>query len=474
MFFVANAKKSGEYRREILEGKNYLVVPAVMLVEGVFVGNQGPIYYSPTDYADSAPLWDHKPAVVYHPKDNEGNFISAGSALVMEAQRVGFILNTRSDGRLLCEVWVDEEKAKKVDERIVTAILANEPMEVSTGMTADVVEEEGEHNGIKYVGRAVNFRPDHFALLPDKKGACSLKDGAGLLVMEDGTDPVLVNEVNRRMQALITNQLSHENVREALRKSLRAILILNGSEYYPWIAEVYQTFFIAEVDGKLWKIGYSVSDDAVVIGLNEKPVEVFRVTEYKTVDGKFIGNELGEDDVKKAEMVEKLIANGGYEDSDKEMLNGFTEDKLGKLVSALESKTPVETQKTVVNNEKASTEAPAKAVAPDWDTFLKTAPPQFRQVIQKGVSVLNEQIANDMKTILNSEGNAFTEDELRHIEPEQLSKIAKVITNAKPAEVKSEDSVPLPAFYGGFDTPPSGFIANSETDDEPLEVLSSF
>jgi hypothetical protein len=35
-------------------------------------------------------------------------------------------------------------------------------------------------NGVKYEGIARNLRPDHLAILPDDKGACSLEDGCGV------------------------------------------------------------------------------------------------------------------------------------------------------------------------------------------------------------------------------------------------------------------------------------------------------
>ena len=38
----------------------------------------------------------------------------------------------------------------------------------------------GDWNGKAYVGIARNYRPDHLAILPDMKGACSIADGAGL------------------------------------------------------------------------------------------------------------------------------------------------------------------------------------------------------------------------------------------------------------------------------------------------------
>jgi hypothetical protein len=470
------------HRKEILDGRSYLVVPTVMLVEGVFVANEGPLYYNPDDYGDQAPSWNNKPIVVYHPQDDEGNFISASDPSVLQSSRVGFILNAHLDDqkRLVAEAWIDEAKADEVDKRITSFILNGKPMNVSTGMFSDILEEEGTWGGTAYVGRSLNHRPDHFALLPDQKGACSLKDGAGLLVMQDGTppDPELQKNVKIRLDSMIANQLSHEDLRDALRKHLRVMLILNGSESYPWIADVYQDYFIAEIDSRLWKISFSVADNSVTIKDSPKPVEVVRVTEYKTVDGKLVVNQLpepsdGETNVKKTEMITALIANGGFEDSDKELLEGMTEEKLGKLVAKI---APAK----IVANEKADP-IPAPA-AMTWEQFMGTAPPQFRQVISRGVAVLNQQIARDIEEILKDGSDLYTKEELTAMDPDFLSKTAKLVANMRakaapaPAGDADDDTPELPAYYGGsVGTFPAHFVANSgEVAAEPLDILTSY
>lgn len=454
-FVVMASKVSGHYRRETLEGRNYLVVPMSLLTEGVFTANEGPLYYHPDDAKESVPAWNHKPIVVYHPTDSNGDFISAATPSVLESQKVGIVLNASHDEKLSSEAWIDEEKANKVDPRIVSAIIANEPMNVSTGMYSDILMGEGEFNGTSYVGRAVNYKPDHVALLPDKKGACSLADGAGLLVLQAAEDDTELEKIAKnRLDALIANQLSHENLREALRTQLKVLLLLDGdTESYPWIMDVYQTFFVAEIRNKLYKVTYSVSGDTVTINTNVKPVEVIRVTEYQTVDGKFVGNErsstsTGESDMTKAELITKLIANGGYEDSDKPTLEAMTEEKLTKLVSAIKLVVNEKDEKTVVQN-----------VQMTWEQFLGTAPPEFAQVINRGVAVMNAQIAADTAAILEHAGDLYTKEELAAMNPELLSKTAKLVANmakkVAPAAA-SENFEPLPAYYGGN----AGFVPN--------------
>ena len=86
-----------------------------------------------------------------------------------------------------------------VDPRIVQNIEAGRVMEVSTGLFYEPVPVKGVWNGEAYSVAAGDWQPDHLALLPDKKGACSLADGAGLLVNEAG-DELDADEAHELLQ----------------------------------------------------------------------------------------------------------------------------------------------------------------------------------------------------------------------------------------------------------------------------------
>lgn len=175
-------------RNAILEGRPHKVVPMVMLVEGVAHGSQGPILYTRNEIAKAPRLWDHKPIVRYHP-ERDGHGVSACNAEVLNAQKVGIILNSKVDNkgpggltRLTAEAWLDVGRVNEVDSRIAKTIHNQKVMEVSTGLFMDIVPvEHGVFNGKEYEGMARNFIPDHLAILPDRKGACSVADGAGLI-----------------------------------------------------------------------------------------------------------------------------------------------------------------------------------------------------------------------------------------------------------------------------------------------------
>lgn len=169
-------------RHDVMNGRDHLVVPCVMMTEGVHTGSLGPLYYPAEELSKTPAAWNMKPVVVYHPELN-GQGISACDPDIVSGQGIGVLMNTRwdKDGGLKTECWLEEDKTKEVDDRVLDALEAGTMMEVSTGLFTDNEMDVGEWNGKEYKGIARNYRPDHLAILPDKTGACSIEDGAGLL-----------------------------------------------------------------------------------------------------------------------------------------------------------------------------------------------------------------------------------------------------------------------------------------------------
>lgn len=169
-----------------LEGRDHFVVPTVMITEGVHAGSNGPLFYSAEVLAASAPLWNGKPIVVYHPSMQFSNG-SAGDPAVFNQQKIGTIFNARMDGkRLLADAWIDAERVQVVDARVLNTIRAAQLMEVSTGLFHTPTQGNGVFNGKPYSAVVTNVVPDHLAILPDQLGACSIADGAGLCRNDSG------------------------------------------------------------------------------------------------------------------------------------------------------------------------------------------------------------------------------------------------------------------------------------------------
>lgn len=167
----------GRVRHDTLEGRPYLVVPTVMIVEGVLSGNKGPLLYHRTELATGASVWDHKPIVINHPSDG-----SACDPIVLNSRKVGVILNTKWQlPKLHTEAWIDVERCTRLDRRILERLENGQKIEVSTGLYIDLEGDPGTFKGKPYNAMAANLRPDHLAVLPDSIGACSIADGAGML-----------------------------------------------------------------------------------------------------------------------------------------------------------------------------------------------------------------------------------------------------------------------------------------------------
>lgn len=264
-------------RREKFEGKDYVVVPTVMIAEGVWEGSQGPLLYLNSEFAKFPQTWNHKPATSYHPTlDGEG--ISGCDPAVLEAQKCGLVFNTSSDGsRLKCETWLDEVKTKALCPDVIPRLDAGQSVEVSTGLYREVEETAGVWNGKPYVGIVRNIQPDHLAILPTGRGAYSVSDGGGLLR----------NAASPKGDA---NSLSYNDVREQVRALLKPAPTPNG-EYlsdYCYVCDVFPKYVVYEQGDKTWKVGYKVKDSKV--SLAGDPEEVRKVTSYITANGELIVN----------------------------------------------------------------------------------------------------------------------------------------------------------------------------------------
>lgn len=221
ILYVANKIAiQGRTRTETLNGRDYLVAPATIIVEGVLNGSQGALYYPAEELARSPSDWDGMPLVTHptkspHPTDNGqppdkgGKPVSARNPKVLSEQGVGWIFNTQYDDethRLVTEAWFDIENTKRVDERVLTALLNGTPIELSTGLYTqnEDAENGATFNDIPYDYIARNYKPDHLAILYDDVGACSVVDGCGILVNTDTVNLSLSGVETMKRGELIT------------------------------------------------------------------------------------------------------------------------------------------------------------------------------------------------------------------------------------------------------------------------------
>jgi len=332
---VITANITGMIRNDRMEDRDYLVVPMIMLVEGVHDGSNGPLYYPADELAKTPEIWNHKPVIVYHPSKN-GLGISACDPDILSNRKVGVIMNTIFEGeddngaaRLKAEAWLEVDRVNKVDDRIATAIENNEMMELSTGLFTDNEVVEGEWYGEHYDAIVHNLRPDHLALLPDLKGACSIEDGAGFLRLNEEGDFVLNPQPEetenyiriRQKNPGLFKEGSFRTITISSSKGIKAVIgrlkkppkgqagsavvqtflfdkkkwtmakakkwvkdhkptanelgyneirtklsdLLRQNDDYVWVEDVWDEFFIFEKDGRFFKQNYTLKDEEVSV-----------------------------------------------------------------------------------------------------------------------------------------------------------------------------------------------------------------
>lgn len=480
-------------RNEMLQGREHLVVPMVILTEGVHAGSQGPLLYTNEEMAKLPDIWNSKPVVVYHP-EIEGKSVSACDPHILNTRSVGIMLNTKAGaGALRSEAWLDKALINKVDERISAAVVNKSVMELSTSLFVDNDGVPGNWNGEDYVGKATNFRADHLALLPDKIGACSVAKGAGFLRNEAQRNPEAWAGLKQLLKkvglgGLISNELSFDNIRSQLCAAVVQKLGLGDSSSmnpggaWPWVQDVYSNFFIYEYDGKLFQLSYTATETGVTLG-GEQPVEVRQVTEYRTVAGTFVGNQdqplnNTNTDMDKSKMILAILAAGatsGWSETDRPMLDKLTENQVksiheGLVKNAAPAPVPAPAAAPApapANIVPMPAPAPAAAPAPapatvtangnpgplSMEQYIAQAPGAIREVLQNGVSAYNTEKASLIENITKNPRCAFTKEDLGN---RPLGELRQIAALAVPEPTQNY------ANYGGLAPTPVGNAADDE------------
>lgn len=274
-----------------LDGVDYLVVPTVLICEGVHNG----LFYPSTELRKFPQAWNGRPIPIFHPTDLDGNSITANSPETIQQASVGQLFNVKWNSKskkLQGEAWVSPVKCAALGENgqaVLNAIQTSTTMEVSTGLFVDVVDEPGTWNSETYEGVAINHRPDHFALLPSGVGACSVADGAGFPRLNVETDKL--RALAAQVPALLATlkELSY-NERQRLVRDALVKKFGSGSKEAPsyvYVEDVFDKEVIYSVEGSgkatLMSVGYSVNGKGEVSIGPDAAVAVRRVTSYEPV-----------------------------------------------------------------------------------------------------------------------------------------------------------------------------------------------
>lgn len=479
-------------RQDTLDGRDYLVIPYVLITEGVHNG----VLYKAEELEKFTDAWNGRPVVIGHTKDPNDNPVTANQPEFVESQTVGQLFHTEWKGpKLHSEVWIDLEKAKDINggPDVLNAIQNDGMVEGSTGLFTEDLSQSGKWHGEAYASVAVNHRPDHFALLPNGVGACSIADGAGgprINKKEDDVEePKKKKNVFKELLSKFGfkhNEISHNDIERSLRAELRTANNVGDDEFL-FVGGVFDKFVIFEIEkqngAKTFKQGYSLDANDAVALVGDKQ-EVQKVISFVPVTTNQGGNETGQSeeelaasrggsDMSRAEQVDTLIADekSVWGEGEKEFLLNLEDarfDEISGLVANQEeekdesegkegekkdeskdskdSEEGKETETAVNEKEDEPEEKPQTT-----EDFIANAPEGMRETLSRAYQrdqSIKQEIIDELKTNKNNE---FTEDRLKDMSLEELEKLAKLAKvevdysgrSTGPSENEDENDIPL-------------------------------
>ncbi len=455
-------------REEQFQGKKHIVAPVILMTPGVHNGSNGPVLYTEEELAKYASSWNGRPVPVLHPENDEGVPVSCNTPEIIDNQTVGWLFNTRFEGgKLRGEIWVDEAKAQSVSPLVMEALRYQRPMEVSTGLFSDFEPVQGTYNEEQYAAVARNIRPDHLALLPGGKGACSWEDGCGVRANKEGGGGVTKVYAP---QNFLSNaaEIGYQQLVDAVRSKLDSMDTDFSSH---WLEEVYDDQVIFRVSGRgipgpgepggerFYKVGYQVGEDGAIT-LSGDPKQIVREVTYKEVDvgsgggapeepeapteNRSNGKGKGDDGMK---LVDELISSNAtqFEEGDREWLDTLSECQLKKLA-------PVEQAQPTGNTEQAVAILREQMKKPE--EFLSVLPDEYRDQFESGLALHRKQRKDLVDGIMaNSE---FTEEQLAPKGMGELNILHKAIVKPKVSYVGMGDGFNTNAGEEADVLPPAG------------------
>jgi hypothetical protein len=210
----------GPTRTEAYQGKDYVVLPIVALVEGVIwpINSPHPDMVPEMALRLAPSAWDGRPVMagIGHPM-KDGEQISANSPDVLP-ESIGLVFNAHVEGkRLMMEAWIDP--TMPAAQEVLSRVNAGQLVEVSVGVM--VVEEAtpGVFEGKPYFAIWRVILPDHLALLPEgDEGACSGAMGCGIRAATKRVHLVTASGVELTEEAVV--KVSNEKMTEFLKTAV--------------------------------------------------------------------------------------------------------------------------------------------------------------------------------------------------------------------------------------------------------------
>lgn len=199
-FVVVGLQSTGASRKETFLGRDFRVIPAVLVRSQVLRNNLGVCLLPQEDITDDwAELWNGIPVLVGPHPSEDGQAVSGRAATLWNERLGGWIFGAHAVQEspqvrhLAGEVWLDESRVGEVDglQAVLTKVDAGEAVELSTGFPAQRQESAGMFQGSLYETILHPAGADHLVISTEMTGACSVNDGCGLGINKfEGAPPM--------------------------------------------------------------------------------------------------------------------------------------------------------------------------------------------------------------------------------------------------------------------------------------------
>jgi len=445
--------KASEFRYETFENRPHLIVPVILLTEGVHNGSNGPFYYPASEIENLATSWNGVPVPIFHPESN-GSPCTCNDPRIIERQNVGRMFNIHyENGKLKGEAWIDIEKAELVYKGIINMLKDQKTkLEVSTGLLAEHDMTSGVWNGKEYEGIIRNIRPDHLALLPGSRGACSWEDGCGVRNMDKTIEKYLNNVLGQR---------------EAHQKIFQFVDSMDNDMAVHFLEEVFDDYFVYrketrnQGDGNyFYKVPYTIDENGA-LNVSEDVSKVKKTVVYEAIANT---QNKGEDDMatrkedKSKEkpttnecpeckaVIDELIANEGtaWTEEKRDFLEEMDLDTL-KLFRPIQKEDP-----KPVDNEHKDEPKPKLVTTQE---YVNNAPPEVREVLNAAMATHKQRKTELVKQITSNTRNKFSKEQLAAKPLEELEMLAELAVDANyegqggsstPTNTEKEEPLDLP------------------------------
>lgn len=424
MLQINNKAESYTVTRFQINDVKYIMVPVVMIREGVHNGSGGALLYNKSELEKSVQSWEQVPVTIGHPQA-DGNFISANSAGV---RHVGRVTNPRmSNDKLMADIVFEESLLQNESATVLAALNSAGIIEVSVGVYSGLEEKQGVWNGENYTAITKDYKPDHLAILPHEKGACSIDDGCGI---RNNIQNMQTEKEKHKSLALLKITVN-QSLTERIEAVSRAVNALDGKDDYHWIEDVHNDYVIYRKSGMdraiFQKQTYEMQSDGTA-KLTGTPIQV-----TKTVSYNVINNNKGEKQMNE-EKVNALIANskGLFTNCDKEWLLTQSEQRIAEITA---------------NPNKWKKENTIQALKGQmtFEEALELVPDAEKAIVTNAIAAEKQRKEIAIDAIIANTGNVWVKEDLQSMSTEMVDKIAASIQKQTATVVAPTVHVSTPA-----------------------------